>query len=293
MAVTESGLRGRWAAMAADPERKRQIQAAERRREAGQRAAAAAPRIVMLAPAPAAPVAEAQLVNAAGRVDLYDELSWWGITAAEFAAAVAKVPGDLQVNISSPGGDLFDALAIYSTLKQRSGTVTVVVDGLAASAASVIMLAASPGRLFVAENSTVMIHDALAMTVGNERDHQDVAGVLGRESDNIAGIYSARSGRPASDMRELMKAETWFIGGTETVAAGLADAVLPDGASPPEPGSWNALSAQLATKAKVANAGPGTPGSPAIRAAVYDRWMAQSGRGPGRVSPAVAAIFRL
>lgn len=287
----------RWARMAADPDRARRM----RERAAGQRIEAelraAVPRILVLAPAPAAPVdapQRPQLVNdaAAGRVDLMDEISWWGITAADFCAAVAKVPGDLEVHINSPGGDLMDSLAIYSTLRQRAGQVTVVVDGLAASGASVIMCAASPGRLFVAEHATVMVHDALTVTAGNEQDHYDVGGLLGRESDNIAGIYAARSGQPASAWRDLMRAETWFIG-AEAVAAGLADQLLPDGAAPPEPGSWGAVAAQISTEAALKAAGPGRPGSPALRAQVYSHWAARSGRADGRVSPAVAAVFRV
>ena len=264
------------------------------RTEAIRALAAAAPQEMPEAPPQARPIPVVRTEAGTARVDLYEEIDpWFGIGAAEFCAAIGKVQGDLELHISSVGGNLFEALTIYSTLKQRSGVVSVVVDGLAASAASVIMLAASPDRLFVAENSTVMIHDALSMTVGNERDHQDAAAVLGRESDNIAGIYAARSGRPRADMRDLMRAETWFVGGAEAVAAGLADAVLPDGASPPPPGSWDYLVSRAMNWARVASAGPGTPGSAVVRAAVYSRWMAQSGRAPGRISPTVAAIFRL
>jgi len=293
MPVTESGIRGRWAALAADPDRARQIQAAGRQRAAE----AAQPRIVVLAPAaPVATMQRPELVSDAdaGRVNLYEEIDpWFGITAQEFCAAIAKVPGDLQVNINSPGGSLADSKAIYSTLKQRTGTVTVVIDGLAASGASLIMCAASPGRLFAAEHATAMAHDALTITAGNQQDHLEMAELLGRESQLIAGIYAARAGGSADRWREVMRAETWYVGGAEIVAAGLADQILPDGGSPPEPGSWAALAAQLDTRARVASAGPGTPGGPAVRAAVYSQWTARSGRGPGRVSPTVAAIFRL
>lgn len=287
----------RWARIAADPDRARKLAAARQREAERLTAAAAAPRIVVLAPAPAGPVGELQrpqLVSNAGRVDLYEEIDpWFGVGAAEFCAAIAKVPGDLECHVSSVGGNLFEALAIYNALKQRAGLVTIVIDGLAASAASVICMAASPGRLFAAEASTAMVHDALAPSCGNEQDHYEIGKLLGRESDNLSSIYAARTGGTAAQWREVMRAETWYIGGPEIVAAGLADKVLQDGDSAPEPGSWADVAAQLDTKAKVTGAGPGTAGSPAVRAAVYDRWTAQTGRGRERVSPAVAAVFRL
>jgi ATP-dependent protease ClpP protease subunit len=301
MAVTETGMRARWAVLAADPERARQIRQreAERRRVAPPRpmALATAPKV---AAAPASP-APADLMampawlargvrDAAGpaRIDLLDEIGPWGVTAADFAAALAELPAgmDLDMHVSSPGGDVFDGLAIMNMLRQLAGQVTVVVDGLAASAASVIAQAASPGRLFMAPNSTMMIHDAWGATIGNEQDHRDGADVLGAQSANIADVYAQRAGRPAASMREAMQAETWYIG-QEAVDAGLADAMLPGRGPAPEPGSWEAFAASL-----TASGGPGRPGNPALRAQVYNRWSAQTGRKQGRISPFVAAVFR-
>src|SRR5258708_26191696 len=85
------------------------------------------------------------------RIDLYDEIGWFGITAADFVKDLAGVSGDLEVHINSPGGDVFEAHTIYTNLFQREGTVAVHVDGLAASAASFIAMAASPGRLVIAK----------------------------------------------------------------------------------------------------------------------------------------------
>jgi ATP-dependent Clp endopeptidase proteolytic subunit ClpP len=214
-------------------------------------------------------------------VDLYDEISPWGITAAEFAAAITAAPaGDLDVHVNSPGGDVWDGLAILNTLRQHRGQVTVTIDGLAASAASVVAMAASPGRLYMAPNSIMMIHDAWALTVGNEADHTASAELLGEMSGNIADVYARRAGQPASAMREAMQAETWYIG-AEAVAAGLADSMLPGEPwdTEPEPGPWDALS------------GAGRPGNAALRAHAYSRYVALSGRG-GKASPFAAAIFR-
>ena len=225
--------------------------------------------------------------NAAGRLDLLDEIGIWGVTAADFAAALAKVPaGPLELHISSVGGDVLDALAMLSMLRQRPGTLTVVVDGLAASAASVVAMAASPGRLFMAENSILMCHDAWTTTTGDEAAHQETAGLLGQMSDNLAAIYAGRTGQPVNAMRAMMRAETWFIG-QEAVDAGLADAMLPASRSAKAPDDWDTYAAAL-----TAAGGPGRPGNAALRNRVYNRFVAQSGRGGDRVSPFIAAVFR-
>jgi ATP-dependent protease ClpP protease subunit len=280
--------------MKADPARARAIAASRRRR-------VMASRPLALAKAPVVPQARAlpswlagPVRNAAGdtpQLDLYDEIGGWGITASEFSAALAKLPaGDIQVNVSSPGGDVFQGLAMLNTLRQRPGRTTVVVTGLAASAASVIAMGASPGRLFMSPNSTMMIHSAWAATIGDEDDHRQVADLLDSQSGNIADIYATRAGQPASLMRAAMKAESWYLA-QEAVTAGLADAVL-DGDGVPEDSWWGAFAASAGGTPQNASGGPGRPGSPALRAAAYSAYAAQTGRGKGGVSPFVAAIFR-
>ena len=291
MPVTASGHQARWDAMNADPVRRRQLAAGRQREQA--RAAAwhaegggldAQIRQLLAGPGPVTVVR-----NAAGpaRVDLLDEISWWGITAADFADALAAAPGgDLEVHVNSPGGDIFDGIAIMNMLRQRPGQVTVVIDGLAASAASVIAMAASPGRLLMAPNATMMIHDAWTVTAGSEQDHRDVADVLGRESDNIASVYAARTGQPASAMRDWMRAETWFIG-AEAVDAGLADAML--GGDQP---AWLTGSDSWPGAARDTTGGPGRPGNSALRRMAYARWSAQSGRSADHPSPYIASWLR-
>lgn len=286
MPVTASGNQARWDAMNADPARRRQL-AAGRQRER-------APIEAWLAEGGGLDAQIRQLLadlmpvvrNAAGpaRVDLLDEISWWGITAADFAKTLATVPdGDLDLHICSPGGDIFDAIAIMNMLRQRDGQVTVVVDGIAASAASLIAVgAASPGRLFMAAGANLMIHDAHAIAAGNEQDHQDMAALLGRESDSIASIYARRAGQPTARIRDLMKSETWYVG-REAVDAGLADAMMPGD----EP-AWLAIGD---TSRSTSADGPGRPGNPAIRQAAYARWSAQTGHG-GQPSPYITAWLR-
>lgn len=157
-------------------------------------------------------------------VSIYDEIGFYGISAGEFLAELSGVDGDLDVHVNSPGGDVFDAIAIYNSLKARRGTVAITIDGLAASAASFIAQAASPGMLEMAPFATMMIHDGFAAGIGNAADMRDLADQLDAASDNIAAIYAERSGKPAAYWRAKMKSTTWYKD-SEAVADGLADRV--------------------------------------------------------------------
>lgn len=157
------------------------------------------------------------------RVDIYDEIGgggWFneGVSAIDFVAQLAAIPGDLEVHINSPGGDVFDGLAIYNALAQRRTNVTTIVDGLAASAASFIAMAGKtrlvcPGAMF-------MIHEASGLCIGNAADMRELAELLDKISENIADIYADRSGR-ADGWRAAMQKESWYTA-DEAVAAGLA-----------------------------------------------------------------------
>lgn len=160
------------------------------------------------------------------RIDIYDEIGgggWFdeGVTAANFVAQLAAINGDLEVHINSPGGDVFEGLAIYNSLAQRTGNVTTVVDGIAASAASFIAQAGT--TRIVAPGAMMMIHDASGLCIGNAGDMRELAELLDKVSDNIASIYAEHSGRPGG-WRDAMQAETWYTA-DEAVAAGLANRV--------------------------------------------------------------------
>ncbi len=157
-------------------------------------------------------------------VSIYDEIGMYGVSAGEFMAEMAGVDGDLDVHINSPGGDVFDAIAIYNQLKARKGTVAVTIDGLAASAASFIAQAATPGHLEMAPHATMMIHDGFAMGIGNAADMRELADQLDAASDNIAAIYAERTGKPVAYWRAKMQATTWYKD-QEAVEDGLADRI--------------------------------------------------------------------
>lgn len=171
--------------------------------------------------------------NTAGggaEVWLYDEIGFFGVSAADFVTefkALGSVPIDLHIN--SPGGAVFDGIAIYNTIRHHPAPVTVHIDGLAASAASFIAMAGD--RVQIARNATMMIHDALGLCIGNAADMTELAGFLEKASDNIADIYAQRTGTSAADWRAAMRAETWYSA-DEAVAAGLVDGV----AEPPAKG---------------------------------------------------------
>lgn len=159
------------------------------------------------------------------RVDIYDEIGFMAVGADQFNRDLSGIDGDIELHLNSPGGDVFDGIAIYNNLRQRPGTVAVVVDGLAASAASFIAQAASPGHLAMAPHSQMMIHDGFGMGIGNASDMRELADLLDKTSDNIARIYADRTGKPAAYWREKMRAETW-LDDHEAVSEGLADHVL-------------------------------------------------------------------
>jgi ATP-dependent protease ClpP protease subunit len=195
--------------------------------------------------------------TAPARIDLFDEIGWFGITAADFVRDMAGVTGDLDVHVNCPGGDVFDGIAIYNALAQHKGTVTVHVDGLAASAASFIAMAASPGQLVIAKTASMMIHDAFGLAIGNASDMRQMADLLDVQSDNIAGIYADRSGKPAADWRTAMRAETWYVG-QQAVDAGLADEV--QGAAVDN--SWDLSVFSRAAQAPQLEPAPGDGGNP-------------------------------
>jgi ATP-dependent Clp endopeptidase proteolytic subunit ClpP len=169
-----------------------------------------------------------RITNTAGpqtaQLHIYDEIGYFGVTAADMIRDLSQVQGDLEVHLNTPGGEVFDGIAIHNALSQRDGQVRVIVDSLAASIGSVIAMAASPGELVMAKNATMMIHDGFGVCIGNESDMNEMAALLSKTSDNIASIYAERTGQPASQWREAMRAESWYSA-QEAVDARLADSV--------------------------------------------------------------------
>jgi ATP-dependent protease ClpP protease subunit len=168
-------------------------------------------------------------VDGPTQLHIYDEIGYFGVSASDLIRDLADVQGPLEVHLNTPGGDVFDGIAIYNSLLARHD-VTVHIDGLAASIGSVIAMAGNP--VLIARNAQMMIHDGFSMAIGNAQDLRDLAELLDKTSNNIASIYSDHTGRPQSYWRQVMKAETWYDSG-EAIDAGLADRLIDSGAGRP------------------------------------------------------------
>ncbi|MGI5286634.1 head maturation protease, ClpP-related [Nonomuraea polychroma] len=155
---------------------------------------------------------------------IFSEIGWWGILADEFVEELKAVTArKLTVRVNSPGGSVFQGVAIGNALRAHPASVTVRVEGLAASIASVIALAGD--RLIMAPNSMFMIHDASGATWGDAAELRKMAEILDKISDNIADAYAAKAGGTRAEWRERMLAETWYTA-EEAVEAGLADELM-------------------------------------------------------------------
>jgi ATP-dependent protease ClpP protease subunit len=154
---------------------------------------------------------------------IYDEIGYWGVTANDFIGDLRAIKASkIALHINSPGGDVFDGVAIFNALVRHKAQITVSVDGIAASAASFIAMAGD--EVVMAPHSQMMIHEASGLCIGAADDMRKLADILDKSSDNIASIYAERTGKPVAEFRELMKDETWFSD-VEAVEAGLADRI--------------------------------------------------------------------
>lgn len=157
-------------------------------------------------------------------VTLYDEIGIYGTRSSEFAERLKEAgDGDITLRVNSPGGDVYEGLAIMNQLRNHPGKVTAYVEGLAASAASFIVVGGAD-ELIMNRNSELMIHDAMSMVSGNAEEITTALAGLERASENIASIYAEKAGGDSEPWREAMRAETWFTA-EEAVEAGLADSV--------------------------------------------------------------------
>ena len=149
-----------------------------------------------------------------------------GVSLRRIAAALSRIgPQAVTVQINSPGGDMFEGIAIYNLLRAHPAAVTVEVLGLAASAASIIAMAGD--EIHMSPGSFLMLHNAWGVVIGNRHDMAEAAALFQSFDAALAGIYAARSGRPQVEIAALLDAET-FLGAEEAIAAGMADGIAPD-----------------------------------------------------------------
>ena len=159
-------------------------------------------------------------------LQIFDQIGedWFGgsgISAKAFSDALQSVgPGPLVVEINSPGGNVWDGLAIYNMLRGRQSPVTTRVVGIAASIASIIALAGD--TIEMADASLFMIHDPSGMVAGTSEDMRKMANALDQHAEILANIYVKRTGKTSAQIRAAMSAETWFTA-QEAIQFGLAD----------------------------------------------------------------------
>jgi ATP-dependent Clp protease protease subunit len=143
-----------------------------------------------------------------------------GITTQQVADALKGTYSKVTVRVNSPGGNMTDGLAIYNLLRQTAKPVRVVVDGLAASAASLIAMAGD--SIEMGEGTLMMIHPAQTMIYGSSVDLRETAMLLEKASSSMADIYAARSKRDKAEVLQMMYAETW-MNAQEAIDLGFAD----------------------------------------------------------------------
>ena len=152
---------------------------------------------------------------------IYDEIGAYGVSAKGFLAELGALPDEaaIDLRLNSPGGSVFDAVAIHNALSRHSGPVTVWIDGIAASAASYIAMAGD--QIVMPENAFLMIHDPSGAVMGTAADMRDMAGTLDKIAASMLRGYAAKSGKPEDEIAALMAAETWLTA-AEALAIGLA-----------------------------------------------------------------------
>ena len=155
----------------------------------------------------------------------YDYWTGEGVTAKRVAGALRALgKGPVTVNVNSPGGDVFEGLAIYNLLREHDGEVTVKVLGLVASAASVIAMAGD--TIQIGRAAFLMVHNTWSIAIGNRHDMRSFADWLEPFDVALADIYAVRTGSDVKSMQKLMDAESW-IGGSDAIDRGFADELLP------------------------------------------------------------------
>ena len=181
------------------------------------------------------------------RIDGYiAETSWFedDVTPKQFASELEQAQGDLTVWINSGGGDCFAASQIYTMLKEHGGRITVKIDGIAASAASVVAMAGD--EVLMSPTALMMIHNPASLIFGEVQDLEQGIEMLNEVKESIINAYSLKTGLSRTKLAHMMDSETWFSA-RKAVELGFADAMLysetaeTDG-DEPQPFMWNSRS---------------------------------------------------
>ncbi len=158
-------------------------------------------------------------------ISIYDMIGYWGISAKSFLDD-AKAKGvfdakNIDIRIHSPGGDVFDGLAIYNTLSRLSANIRIFVDGIAASMASVLVCLPN-AKVYMPENAWLMVHKPWGGIAGNANDMREYADFLDRNESMILTAYEKKTGKTREELSAFVNEETW-IDGAQAVELGFAD----------------------------------------------------------------------
>lgn len=156
-------------------------------------------------------------------IHIYDEIGAFGSGSKEFLADLARLKGQhIHLRINSPGGSVIEGTAIYNALRRHEGGLTVHIDALAASMASVIAMAGAP--VYIADNALLMIHNPWTMSVGDSDQLRREADLLDKLKATLVNAYKRKTNMEEEEIEEMMNRETW-LDAVEAVALGFADAI--------------------------------------------------------------------
>lgn len=155
------------------------------------------------------------------QIDIYDEIGMWGVSAKGFRAELKKMNAKtITVRLNSPGGDVFDGIAIHNDLLAHPAKIRIEVTGLAASAASIIAMAGD--EIIMADNAFMMIHNAWGVAAGDKGVMADFGAILEKIDAALAATYEARTGIALKSIVKMMDDETW-MSAIDAVDHGFAD----------------------------------------------------------------------
>lgn len=159
-------------------------------------------------------------------LSIYDEIGFWGVQAKDFIKDLSAVKSKvLNVEINSPGGDVFAGLAIYNALKGSGKEIVVKVMGVAASAASLVMMAGD--KRIMPKNTFTMVHNPWSFAMGNADELRETADTLDKIGDSLQATYVAATGQSADKIKELLSKDTWLTA-EESLELGFATEVIDD-----------------------------------------------------------------
>jgi len=188
--------------------------------------------------------------NEAGERTLYlegaiAEETWLGdeVTPKKFKAELFNGEGDINIWVNSPGGDVFAAAQIYNMLMDYKGKVTVKIDGIAASAATVIAMAGTEVHMSPVAN--MMIHNPMTVAAGSEVEMDKAKAMLREVKESIINAYELKTGLSRSRLAQLMDAESWF-NARKAVELGFADAIMFDNKSEMTPTNEGVIFSRMA-----------------------------------------------